>query len=78
MSIIYIVDIIAMKYRTLLFDALRLHFDERLSRLNVGWRLGIPKSTICELFVRSKNWPLSDSMTPPISSRHCSILRVSR
>ncbi|MFZ4172384.1 IS66-like element accessory protein TnpA [Enterobacter ludwigii] len=57
-----------MKYRTLLFDALRLHFDERLSRLDVGRRLGIPKSTICELFVRFKklgiSWPLSDSMTP--------------
>lgn len=61
-------DIIAMKYRTLLFDALRLHFDEHLSRLDVGRRLGIPKSTICDLFVRFKkqgiSCPLPDSMTP--------------
>lgn len=60
-------DIIAMKYRTLLLDALRLHFDEHLSRLDVGRRLGIPKSTICDLFVRFKkqevSWPLPDSMT---------------
>ena len=57
-----------MKYRTQLFDALRLHFDEHLSRLDVGRRLGIPKSTICDLFVRFKklgiSWPLPDSMTP--------------
>lgn len=56
-----------MKYRTLLLDALRLHFDEYLSRLDVGRRLGIPKSTICDLFVRFKkqevSWPLPDSMT---------------
>lgn len=56
-----------MKYRTLLLDALRLHFDEHLSQLDVGRRLGIPKSTICDLFVRSKkqevSWPLPDSMT---------------
>ncbi|HHX3382660.1 TPA: IS66-like element accessory protein TnpA [Salmonella enterica] len=57
-----------MKYRTLLFDALRLHFDEHLSRLDVGQRLGIPKSTTCALFVRTKkqgiSWPLPDSITP--------------
>ncbi|CAM3650230.1 Putative transposase [Xenorhabdus nematophila ATCC 19061] len=56
-----------MKYRTLLLDALRLHFDEHLSRLDVGRRLGIPKSTICALFVRFKklgmSWPLPDNMT---------------
>ncbi|NHB98674.1 IS66-like element accessory protein TnpA [Photorhabdus stackebrandtii] len=56
-----------MKYRTLLLDALRLHFDEHLSRLDVGRRLGIPKSTICDLFVRFKkqgiSWPLPDNMT---------------
>lgn len=61
-------DIIAMKYRILIFDALHLHFDEHLSRLDVGRRLGIPKSTICDLFVRFKkqgiSWPLPDSMTP--------------
>ncbi|CBJ92979.1 hypothetical protein XNC1_p0139 (plasmid) [Xenorhabdus nematophila ATCC 19061] len=56
-----------MKYRTLLLDALRLHFDEHLSRLDVGRRLGIPKSTLCALFVRFKklgmSWPLPDNMT---------------
>ncbi|MDE9534950.1 IS66-like element accessory protein TnpA [Xenorhabdus bovienii] len=56
-----------MKYRTLLLDALRLHFDEHISRLDVGRRLGIPKSTICDLFVRFKrqgiSWPLPDNMT---------------
>lgn len=56
-----------MKYRTRLLDALRLHFDEHIPKLDVGRRLGIPKSTICDLFVRFKkqgiSWPLPDSMT---------------
>ncbi len=56
-----------MKHRTLLLDALCLHFDEHISRLGVGRRLGIPKSTICALFVRFKklgiSWPLPDNMT---------------
>ncbi|ENZ9917893.1 hypothetical protein ACFLJI_004679 [Salmonella enterica] len=54
-----------MKYRTLLLDALRLHFDEHIPRLDVGRRFGIPKSTICDLFVRFKkqeiSWPLPTS-----------------
>lgn len=45
-------DIIAVKYRTLIIEALHLHFDEYLSRLEAGRRLGIPKSSICYLFVR--------------------------
>ncbi|ORM90355.1 IS66-like element accessory protein TnpA [Pantoea cypripedii] len=56
-----------MKYRTLLLDALHFHFNEYVSRLEVGRRLGIPKSTICDLFVRfskqEMSWPLPSSMT---------------
>jgi transposase-like protein len=61
-------DIIAVKYRTLLPEALHLHFDEHLPRLEVGRRLGIPKSTICDLFVRFRkqgmSWPLPADITP--------------
>ena len=57
-----------MKYRTLLPDALRLHFDEHLSRLEIGRRLGIPKSTICDFFARVAkhkiSWPLPADMQP--------------
>lgn len=60
-------DIIAVKYRTLLLEALHLHFNEHLPRVEIGRRLGIPKSTICDLFVRfSKrelDWPLPEGMT---------------
>lgn len=61
-------DIIAVKYRTLLLEALHLHFDEHLPRLEVGRRLAIPKSTICDLFVRFRklgmSWPLPADITP--------------
>ncbi|PLC60285.1 transposase [Citrobacter sp. L55] len=57
-----------MKYRTLLPEALRLHFDEHLPRLEVGRRLGIPKSTICDFFARFAkheiSWPLPVDMRP--------------
>lgn len=57
-----------MKYRTLLLEALHLHFDEHLPRLEVGRRLGIPKSSICDLFVRFRkqeiSWPLPADITP--------------
>ncbi|MCE0799473.1 IS66-like element accessory protein TnpA [Buttiauxella sp. S04-F03] len=57
-----------MKYRTLLLEALHLHFDEHLPRLEVGRRLGIPKSTICDLFVRFRkqgiSWSLPADITP--------------
>ncbi|HFW5393683.1 TPA: IS66-like element accessory protein TnpA [Salmonella enterica subsp. enterica serovar Waycross] len=57
-----------MKYRTLLPDALRLHFEEHLSRLEIGRRLGIPKSTICDFFARFAkhkiSWPLPVGMRP--------------
>nr|WP_241391592.1 IS66-like element accessory protein TnpA [Yersinia frederiksenii]ULG19920.1 transposase [Yersinia frederiksenii] len=56
-----------MKHRTWLLDALRLHFDEQLPRLEAGRRLGIPKTTVCELFVRFRKsglqWPLPASIT---------------
>ena len=41
-----------MKHRTWLLEALRLHFKENLSRNEAGDRLGIPKSTACDLFMR--------------------------
>ena len=57
-----------MKYRTLLPEALRLHFDEHLPRLEVGRRLGIPKSTVCDFFARFAkheiSWPLPADMRP--------------
>lgn len=50
-----------------MIDALRLHFDEHLSRIEAGRRLGIPKSTVCDLFIRFRRhgltWPVPDSMT---------------
>lgn len=51
-------DIIAVKYRTLLLEALHLHFDEHLPRVEIGRRLDITKSTICDLFVRFSKWEL--------------------
>lgn len=60
-------DTIAVKYRTLLLDALHLHLDVHVPRAEVGRRLGIPKSTIYDLFVRFRiqgiGWPLPDDMT---------------
>lgn len=57
-------DTIAVKYRTLLLDALHLHLDVHISRAEVGRRLGIPKSTLYDLFVRFRkqriSWPLPD------------------
>lgn len=51
-----------MKYRTLLLETLHLHFDEHLPRL------GIPKSTIIDLFFRFRKqrmiWPLPADITP--------------
>ena len=56
-----------MKRRAWLIDALRLHFDEHLSRIEAGRRLGIPKSTVCDLFIRFRRhdltWPVPGSMT---------------
>lgn len=60
-------DIIAVKYRTLLLDALHLHLDVHIPIAEVGRRLGIPKSTLYDFFVRFRKqeigWPLPDAMT---------------
>lgn len=57
-----------MNYRTLFPDALRLHFEENLSRLEIGRRLGIPKTTVCDFFARFAkhkiSWPLPADMPP--------------
>lgn len=51
-----------MKHRTWITEALRLHFEEHLPRIVAGHRLGVPKSTGCDMFVRFCNaglsWPL--------------------
>ncbi|EEJ5471807.1 transposase [Salmonella enterica subsp. diarizonae] len=56
-----------MKHRTWIFEALRLHFEEHLSWVEAGRRLGIPRTTVCELFVRFREaglvWPLSSGMS---------------
>lgn len=56
-----------MKHRTWIFEALLLHFEEHLSRVKAGRRLGIPRTTVCELFVRFREaglvWPLSSGMS---------------
>ncbi|KGT85994.1 transposase [Erwinia typographi] len=57
-----------VKHRTWILEALRLHFEEKLPRIEAGRRLGIPKTTVCDLFVRFRksglSWPLSDRITP--------------
>ncbi|MFT4273084.1 MAG: IS66-like element accessory protein TnpA [Pantoea sp.] len=56
-----------MKHRTWLLEALHLHFDENLARVEAGRRLGIPKTTVCDLFVRFRkaglSWPLPSAMS---------------
>ncbi len=42
-----------MKHRTWLLEALHLHFDENLARVEAGRRLGIPKTTVCDLLFAS-------------------------
>ncbi|HCR6044553.1 TPA: IS66 family insertion sequence element accessory protein TnpB, partial [Shigella flexneri] len=44
-----------MEYRTWITEALRLHFEEYLPRVVAGRRLGVPKSTVCGMFVRFRN-----------------------
>ncbi|HIH2615849.1 TPA: IS66-like element accessory protein TnpA, partial [Shigella dysenteriae] len=48
-------------------EALRLHFEEHLPRVVAGCRLGVPKSTVCGMFVRFRNaglsWPLPVGMS---------------
>ncbi|HCR5805261.1 TPA: IS66 family insertion sequence element accessory protein TnpB, partial [Shigella flexneri] len=56
-----------MEYRTWITEALRLHFEEYLPRVVAGRRLGVPKSTVCGMFVRFRNaglsWPLPAGMS---------------
>ena len=56
-----------MGHRTWLLEALRLHFDEKLPRIEAGRRLGIPRTTVCDLFVRFRQaglpWPLPANIT---------------
>src|SRR5699024_8927069 len=46
---------------------LRLHFEEHLPRVVAGRRLGVPKSTVCSMFVRFRraglSWPLPAGMS---------------
>lgn len=56
-----------MKHRTWITEALRLHFEEHLPRIVAGRRLGVPKSTVCGMFVRFRkaglSWPLPAGMS---------------
>lgn len=52
---------------TWITEALRLHFEEHLPRVVAGRRLGVPKSTVCSMFVRFRraglSWPLPAGMS---------------
>ncbi|MCR5948595.1 hypothetical protein D6T91_22750, partial [Salmonella enterica subsp. houtenae] len=56
-----------MKHRAWITEALRLHFEEHLFRVEAGRRLGVPKTTVCSLFVRFRraglSWPLPAGMS---------------
>ncbi|HFI1113661.1 TPA: IS66 family insertion sequence element accessory protein TnpB, partial [Escherichia coli] len=56
MSIIF-----ELRPRSWITEALRLHFEEHLPRVVAGRRLGVPKSTVCSMFVRFRraglSWP---------------------
>ncbi len=56
-----------MEYRTWITEALRLHFEEHLPRVVAGRCLGVPKSTVCSMFVRfckaGLSWPLPAGMS---------------
>lgn len=59
-----------MKHRTWLLEALRLHFEEKLARIEAGRRLGIPKTTVCDLFVRFRKAGLSWPLPPRINAKN--------
>lgn len=59
-----------VKHRTWLLEALRLHFEEKLPRIEAGRRLGIPKSTACDLFVRFRKAGLSWPLPPRINAKN--------
>ncbi|WNT78162.1 hypothetical protein QMY50_01632 [Escherichia coli] len=52
-----------MKHRTWITEALRLHFEEHLPRVVAGRRLGVPKSTVCSMFVTGSFKP--SGLFPP-------------
>jgi len=59
-----------VKHRTWLLEVLRLHFEEKLPRIEAGRRLGIPKTTACDLFVRFRKAGLSWPLPPRISAKN--------
>lgn len=59
-----------VKYRTWLLEVLRLHFEEKLPRIEAGRRLGIPKTTACDLFVRFRKAGLSWPLPPRINAKN--------
>ena len=59
-----------MKHRTWLLEVLRLHFEEKLPRIEAGRRLGIPKTTACDLFVRFRKADLSWLLPPRINAKN--------
>ncbi|HCM9621384.1 TPA: transposase [Enterobacter cloacae subsp. cloacae] len=59
-----------MKHRTWLLEVLRLHFEEKLPRIEAGRRLGIPKTTACDLFVRFRQAGLSWPLPPRINAKN--------
>lgn len=59
-----------MKHRTWLLEVLRLHFEEKLPRIEAGRRLGIPKTTACDLFVRFRKAGLSWPLPPRINAKN--------
>lgn len=53
-----------MKHRTWITEALRLHFEEHLPRVVAGRRLGVPKSTVCSMFIDRNLNPKKIKKTP--------------
>lgn len=59
-----------VKHRTWLLEVLRLHFEEKLPRIEAGRRFGIPKTTACDLFVRFRKAGLSWPLPPRINAKN--------
>ncbi len=59
-----------MKHRKWLLEVLRLHFVEKLPRIEAGRRFGIPKTTNCDLFVRFRKAGLSWPLPPRINAKN--------
>ncbi|MBL0872177.1 transposase [Serratia nevei] len=64
MSIIYFNGHYFMSERTWLFEAFRLHYQERLSQNRIAKQLGLPRSTINSCFQRAikagVRWPVNE------------------